>query len=453
MVSSKESTQLFGDLLFPKIFQTFRMSIQPTKLIITSVALAVICLAGWIMDFSKSVVATKGTKIVVTTRGIQDKFTELDIYITDSSQLSSYIAGFKEKSQGVGVFSTMWHFSGKRFQGAVDSVFALDVPGVMRNITDFFRAVAWALRYHPAYCIIFFIIMLAVMSISGGAVCRIAALQFARGEKPGLTEALRYSIKTFTSFFTAPLAPIGIIVFIGFFIFLLGLAGNIPRAGELIVGIGMAFALFAGALIAVIVIGAVAGLNLMFPAVAYDGSDCFDAISRSFSYVYARPWRMAVYTVIAAVYGSICYTFVRFFAFLSLWITRWFLQVALWIGDSSGQVNKLTAIWPKPEFSRLVRFSPPAEANWTEWVAAFLVYLSLLVIVGLVVSFIISFYLSANTIIYSLMRNTVDNTAREDIYMQFEEAEIEPPTTELLPQEEQPSPDSESQPDESSSQQ
>ena len=453
MVSSKESTQLFGDLLFPKIFQTFRMSIQPTKLIITSVALAVICLAGWIMDFSKSVVATKGTKIVVTTRGTQDKFTELDIYITDSSQLSSYIAGFKEKSQGVGVFSTMWHFSGKRFQGAVDSVFSLDVPGVMRNITDFFRAVAWALRYHPVYCIIFFIIMLAVMSISGGAVCRIAALQFARGEKPGLTEALRYSIKTFTSFFTAPLAPIGIIVFIGFFIFLLGLAGNIPRAGELIVGIGMAFALFAGALIAVIVIGAVAGLNLMFPAVAYDGSDCFDAISRSFSYVYARPWRMAVYTVIAAVYGSICYTFVRFFAFLSLWITRWFLQVALWIGDSSGQVNKLTAIWPKPEFSRLVRFSPPAEANWTEWVAAFLVYLSLLVIVGLVVSFIISFYLSANTIIYSLMRNTVDNTAREDIYMQFEEAEIEPPTTELLPQEEQPSPDSESQPDESSSQQ
>jgi len=453
MVSSKESTQLFGDLLFPKIFQTFRMSIQPTKLIITSVALAVICLAGWIMDFSKSVVATKGTKIVVTTRDTQDKFTELDIYITDSSQLSSYIAGFKEKSQGVGVFSTMWHFSGKRFQGAVDSVFALDVPGVMGNITGFFKAVVWALRYHPAYCIIFFIIMLAVISISGGAVCRIAALQFARGEKPGMTEALRYSIKRFTSFFTAPLAPIGIIVFIGLFIFLLGLAGNIPRAGELIVGIGMAFALFAGALIAVIVIGAIAGLNLMFPAVAYDGSDCFDAISRSFSYVYARPWRMGIYTVIAAVYGSICYTFVRFFAFLSLWITRWFLQVALWVDDSSGQVNKLTAIWPKPEFSRLVRFSPPAEANWTEWVAAFLVYLSLLVIVGLVVSFIISFYLSANTIIYSLMRNTVDNTAREDIYMQFEEAEIEPSTTELLPQEEQPLPDSESQPDESSSQQ
>ena len=286
-----------------------------------------------------------------------------------------------------------------------------------------------------------------MISISGGAICRIAALQFSRGEKPGLTEALRFSIKRFTSFFTAPLAPIGIIIFIGLFIFLLGLAGNIPRAGELIVSVGMAMALFAGSLLAVIVIGAVAGFNLMFPAVAYDGSDCFDAISRSFSYVYARPWRMAIYTVIAAVYGSVCYTFVRFFAFLSLWITRWLLQLGLWADNGSKEINKLTAIWPKPEFRYLLGSSDTITTNWTESIAAFLVYLFLLVVVGLVVSFIISFYFSANTIIYSLMRKTVDNTALEDIYMQFDEAEVEPTANELLPKEEQASP----KPDESSS--
>ncbi len=444
MVSGKESSQFYDDLIFPKLFQTFRMSIQPTKLIITIVALAVICLAGWIMDFSKTVVVTKGT---------QAKLTELDIYMTDSSQLTSYLEGFKGEDQGVGVFSTLWHFAAKKFQGAVDSVFALDVPGVVQNIADYFKAVGWALRYHVVYCIIFFIIMLAVISISGGAVCRIAALQFARGEKPGLTEALRFSTNRFLNFFTAPLAPIGIIIFIGLFIFLLGLAGNIPRAGELIVGLGMPLALFAGVLIAVIVIGAVAGLNLMFPAVAYDGSDCFDAISRSFSYVYARPWRMVVYTVIAAVYGSICYTFVRLFAFLSLWITRWLLQLGLWVDNGSKEVNKLVAIWPKPEFRYLLGSSSPATTNWTESIAAFLLYLFLLVIVGLVVSFIISFYFSANTIIYSLMRKTVDNTAFEDIYMQFDEAEVEPTADELLPKEEPPSSESESEQDESSSEQ
>jgi len=444
MVTGKEPSQLFDDFVFPKIFQTFRMSIQPTKLIIASVALAVICLTGWIMDFSKTVVTTKGT---------ETQLTELDVYMTDSSQLSSYIEGFKEKGKGRGVFSTLWHFSAKKFQGAVDSVFELDVRGVLQNITDYFKAVGWAVRFHFGYCIVFFVIGLAVISVAGGAICRIAALQFARGEKPGLTEAIRYSIKKFTSFFTAPLAPVGIIIFIGIFIFLLGLAGNIPRAGELIVGLGMPLALFAGVLIAVIVIGAVAGLNLMFPAVAYDGSDCFDAISRSFSYVYARPWRMIVYTAIAAVYGSICYTFVRFFAFLSVWITRWILQLGLWADNGSNQVNKLVAIWPKPEFRYLLGSSSPATSNWTESVAAFLVYLFLLVVVGLVVSFIISFYFSANTIIYSLMRKTVDNAALEDIYLQFDEAEVEPAASELLPQEEPPSPESESKQNELPSQQ
>ena len=442
MVSGKESTQLLDDLVFPKIFQTFRMSIQPTKLIITSVALAVICLAGWIMDFSKTVV------------GRGDGITELQVYMANSGQIQKFIDKNKDFTDArTSVFFTMWHFAAKKFHGAVDSVFALNLPGLIGNIADFFKAVGWALRYHPVYCIIFFIIMLAVISISGGAVCRIAALQFARGEKPGLTEALRFSTNRFLNFFTAPLAPVGIIIFIGLFIFLLGLAGNIPRAGELIVGLGMPLALFAGVLVAVIVIGAVAGLNLMFPAVAYDGSDCFDAISRSFSYVYARPWRMVIYTAIAAIYGSVCYTFVRLFAFLSLWITCWLLQLGLWADNGSQEVNKLAAIWPKPEFRYLLGSSSPATTNWTESIAAFLVYLFLLVIVGLVVSFIISFYFSANTIIYSLMRRTVDNTAFEDIYMQFDEAEVEPTANELLPREEPTSPESESKPDESSSQQ
>jgi hypothetical protein len=448
MVSGKESSQFYDDLIFPKLFQTFRMSIQPTKLIITIVALAVICLAGWIMDFSKTVVVERDNEGRIVE-------TELKIYMTDAdrNEVLSEIEKLRQNGQRSGVFSTMWHFAAKKFHGAVDSVFALDLPGVIGNIADFFKAVGWALRYHPVYCIIFFIIMLAVISISGGAVCRIAALQFARGEKPGLTEALRFSTNRFLNFFTAPLAPIGIIIFIGLFIFLLGLAGNIPRAGELIVGLGMPLALFAGVLIAVIVIGAVAGLNLMFPAVAYDGSDCFDAISRSFSYVYARPWRMVVYTVIAAVYGSVCYTFVRLFAFLSLWITRWLLQLGLWVDNGSKEVNKLVAIWPKPEFRYLLGSSSPATTNWTESIAAFLLYLFLLVIVGLVVSFIISFYFSANTIIYSLMRKTVDNTAFEDIYMQFDEAEVEPTANELLPKEEPPSSESESKQDESSSEQ
>jgi hypothetical protein len=434
MVSEKESSKVFDDLLFPKIFQTFRMAIQPTKLIIAFLALAIICLAGWVMDFSETVVATEGA---------QGKITELDKYMTNPAQVDSYIEG--SKSRGAGVFSTLWRFAATKFQGAVDSVFAFDVPGVVKNIADYFKAVEWALRHHFVYCIIFFVIKLAVISIAGGAICRIAALQSARGEKPGLTEALRFSIKRFTSFFTAPLVPVGIIIFIGLFIFLLGLIGNIPWAGELIMGIFVPLALIAGALIAVLLIGAFAGFNLMFPAVAYDGSDCFDAISRSFSYVYAKPWRMGFYTAIGAIYGAICYTFVRFFAFLLLWITHWSLQLGVWGND------KLTAIWGEPHLRNLL--APPnwEALNWPQSIAAFLIYLCSLAVVGLLVSFIISFYFSANTIIYSLMRNKVDNTALDDIYKYFDEAEIEPATTEPQTQQNQLQSEPQAEPDSSSS--
>ncbi len=435
MASEEQTAQFFDNLLFPKIFRTFRMAIQPSKLIIAFLAIAAICLAGWIMDFTNTVVSTDTGQ------------TELEVYITTNPDgMQSFIKANKETGRHTGVFSTLWYFASARFKGAVDSLFTFNLLGVAANIAECFRAVGWALRYHFLYCIIFFVIKLAVISVGGGAVCRIAALQCARGEKLGLTEALRFSTKKFFSFFTAPLAPLGIIIFVGLFIFLLGLIGNIPWAGELMIGVFTPLALIAAALIAVISIGAVAGFNLMFPAVAYDGSDCFDAISRSFSYVYAKPWRMGFYTAIAAVYGAICYTFVRFFAFLLLLVAHLFLGFGVWVENNEG-VNKLSALWPKPSFTNLLGSSDLSAANWSQSIAAFLIQLSLLVIVGLIVSFIISFYFSANTIIYAALRNRVDDTALEDVYTQPDDVKTESAETKPASDEPQSEPDSEKQTD------
>ena len=113
MVSGKESAQLLDDLVFPKIFQTFRMSIQPTKLIITSVALAIICLAGWVMDFSKTVAVERDNEGRIVD-------TELQIYMTDAdlNEVLSEIEKLRQNGQRSGVFSTMWHFAATKFHGA-----------------------------------------------------------------------------------------------------------------------------------------------------------------------------------------------------------------------------------------------------------------------------------------------------------------------------------------------
>ena len=132
---------------------------------------------------------------------------------------------------------------------------------------------------------------------------------------------------------------------------------------------------------------------------------------------------MGFYTAVAAVYGAICYIFVRLFAFLLLWFTHRFLQFGVLVDSSSKEVNKLIAIWPQPSFTDLIGPSGSIPTNWSESLAGFVTYVFLLVVVGLVVSFVISFYFSANTIIYSLMRNKVDDTAIEDIYTDTSDVE------------------------------
>jgi hypothetical protein len=156
MVSEKESSQLTNNLLFPKIFQTFRMAIQPTKLIIAFLAVAIICLAGWIMDLGKTVVT--------------DQLTELQVYMDDPDKVESYIDSFGQTGGRTGVFSTLWHFGSKKFHAALNELFELNFASVVKNIADYFKAIGWAVRHHFVYCIIFVVIKLAVLSVAGGAI-------------------------------------------------------------------------------------------------------------------------------------------------------------------------------------------------------------------------------------------------------------------------------------------
>lgn len=400
------------------------MAIQPSMLIIALGLIAGIAFTGWVMDLRKT---------VATTPRSQGQETELNIYLTNPQRVDSYIQRYKGGIEQNGVFSTLWRFSIERFHGTLRDIFAFNFNGVLKNVTEFLLALGWAIKYHWIYCAIFGVINLCLVSIAGGAICRIAALQFARDEKPGIIEAISFSIKKFTSLFTAPLIPAGFVALIVAVISLMGLAANIPLGvGELITGFLMPLALLFGAIAAAILTGTIGGFNLMFPAVAYDGCDGLDAVSRSCHYVFVRPWRMGFYTFTAVIYGAICYLFVRFFAFLLLWSTYTGLRLGAGLDSRQGLTDKIMAIWPEPSFARLTAYSTSA-GSWSESVAAFMVYLFTLVIVGLVVSFIISFYFTANTVIYALLRNRVENTPLDEIYTPMQQTRTEQSEPELLP--------------------
>lgn len=402
MANGKERTLPLDGFLFPRIFQAFRISIQPTKLILALCALALICLTGWIMDLASQSV------VIMNPGGA----TELNAYAGAVLDPHARVMPFADTGKRTGVFATLWTFTAECLHAAVRSLFQLDIYEVIRDVVACFVALVWAFRHHAVYSIIFFPVVLAVLSVAGGAICRIAALQFAGAEKPGLREAIRFGLRKFTAFFTAPLTPMFVILAFGATIILLGAWGNIPYVGELTVGLLLPLAFGAAVIIAVIAIGIVAGSSLMFPTIAYEDSDCFDSISRSFSYVYNKPWRMGLYMVIAFVYGAICYLFVRFFSFLVLWTTHAFLQLGFAYKNA-----KLHAIWPEPTFPDLFGAGVASPGNWSTGISSALIYFWVLVVIGLVVSFVISFYFSASTIIYALMRNRVDLIPLEEVYI------------------------------------
>ena len=401
MANGKERILPLDSFLFPKIFQAFRISIQPTKLILALCALTLICLTGWVMDLASQsvVVARSGT-------------TELDVYARPITEPHERVVPFADTGSRTGVFAALWTFAAQHLHAAVQSLFKVNIDAVLRNIVACFASLVWAFRFHPAYSIIFFAIALAVLSVAGGAICRITALQFAGAERPGLREAVWFGLRKFTAFFTAPLTPMIIILVIGATIILLGAWGNIPYVGELTAGLLLPLAFAVATVITVIAIGVVGGFSLMFPTIAYEDSDCFDAISRSFSYVYNKPWRMGLYMIIAFVYGAICYLFVRFFSFLVLWTTHTFLQLGF-----AYQNRKLHAIWPEPAFPDFFGAGVATPTNWSTSISSALICFWVLVVIGLVVSFVISFYFSASTIIYALMRNRVDLIPIEEVYV------------------------------------
>lgn len=399
MAENQNSSQLFDNFLFPKIFQTFRISVSLSSLLIAFTAFVLISLFGILMDLSKSV--------VVSENGATN---ELKVYMHDPLATGAYIESNTDNGEQTGVYKILWGHATGQFEKAVDNVLALNFRAAADNVAAYFKAIFWALKYHPLYTILFAAFTLVVICIAGGAICRIAALKFARGEKPGITNALRFSLSKFPSFFAAPLAPVAIMVVLSVCIIALGLLGNIPYAGEIIVAIFSCLALLLAVLITIVIIGTVAGFSLMFPALAFDGLDCFDSISRSFNYVYSKPWRMALYTAIAAFYGAICYLFVRFFAFLVLLATRFSLGIGLFDkGDA-----KFESIWPKPAFTNLAPSSLESLSG-TQLVAGWIIHIFIFLILGLIVAFIISFYFSANSIIYSLLRKKVDNAPLDEI--------------------------------------
>ena len=286
----------------------------------------------------------------------------------------------------------------------------------------------WLIMEHWFFAAIFLLWSLIVWSFLGGAIYRIAALHFAREEKISMFQALRFSQQKFLSFFSAPLVPIVVILGVGVLLMIGGFIGSIPFVGSLLMGILFGVAILMGIGVAFMLIGLIAGAPLMYPTIAVEGSDSFDAISRSFSYVFARPFRTILYGGVAAVYGAITYLFVRWFAYLALGSAHCFVKWGIWGGGSpmAQNADKLDVLWPRPTFWSLYQWNGAAMSGWDK-ISAILIGIWVLIVVGLLAAYVLTFFASASTSIYYILRRRVDATDLDDVYVE-EEEELAPPS-------------------------
>ncbi|MCH9023204.1 MAG: hypothetical protein IID32_10645, partial [Planctomycetes bacterium] len=350
----------------------------------------------------------------------------------------------KKAQNGRGIFISSVSFAGEKFTSAVNAIVVLDFKSLKVQGIDSIRGFCWIITCHPIFAIFLILLTLCTWSLFGGAICRMAAVQFARDDRLGPIPALRFSLSRMLSLIIAPLTPIAFIGMVSLLILAGGFVAAIPAIGEIMAGLLFPLALIAGIFIALAIIGLVAGVNLMYPTIAVEGSESLDSLSRSFSYVYTKPWRMGFYTALAVGYGAVCYLFVRLFAFLLLMSVRIPLVSMNLDSSSAGDVRgKLDAIWPAPDFGHLHPNINYMALGFSESIGAFFIWFWVVIVSCIVLAFVISFFFSANTVIYFLMRKQVDRTDYEEVFFEEDPDELPPLETDetVSDQEESPKKD------------
>lgn len=407
------------------LFRAFRMAISPYRLGIAFCGLLALYLVGRTLDL-----CTRETYQPVVLDGRGMATTELAIFIgnnCDKAVTLKEIEDFKASGLTIkhqGTFAMLLQQSRVIINDLTGSAISLSPGGIVRAVISAGQTKLWLIRMHTGFAILFFAASLAVWAMVGGSICRLTALEVARDERIGPMEAIRFAREKFLSFLLAPVVPAVALLVAVLGLAIPGLIGALPF-GEFVVGLIFGLCILVGFFMALIIVGSAGGGWLMHPTIAVEGSDAFDAISRSFGYLMARPWRTLFYLLVSMVYGALCLTFVKIVARLALACAAAGLGLSMNIAhvktSTGGEMPKLEAIYHAPSLDFVSNpytgtfATKPADKS--ETVAQYLIAAWVYGVATLVGAFVVSFAYSSFTIIYFLLRREVDATGFDDVYL------------------------------------
>lgn len=248
---------------------------------------------------------------------------------------------------------------------------------------------------------------LAVWSLIGGAITRIAALAMARDERLGLSGGLKFGATKWPAFFFAPLVPFAAVVGL---VVLGWIAGMLLRwnPSAVVVALFWPIMLFICFGVAVLLLGLLFGWALIWPTISTEGTDSFDGLSRAYSYTFQRPLYYLFFVLVAGVLGALAALVAWLLAgwthILSVWAVGW--------GAGMDRMNDLSGAFADPSFAGgMLAATGRLLAFWDGCIAL------------LALGYIYSYFWTAVTRIYFLLRQRVDGTELDEVAV--EELDVE----------------------------
>lgn len=227
--------------------------------------------------------------------------------------------------------------------------------------------------------------VLVIGSFAGGILSRRAAIEFAREESVGLLTTVRYVLKRWLDYLSAPLLPFVAILALGGLLAVGGLIQNLP-GGHYLISALWAFVVLVGVMMAVLLIALITGWPMMIAAVSINGGDGFDALSRGFGFVLDR-WRYYAWCVaVMTAYSAVCLLMLIFV-----------VQQGEFLAASCLRMG--SASWESQSLPHLVY-----DSLWADTVR--------LIIRG----FAYSFFWSSVAVIYLVLRQSIDNAELHDVF-------------------------------------
>lgn len=251
-------------------------------------------------------------------------------------------------------------------------------------------------------------IAVLLVSLFGGALCRIAALEQATGERARAVDGVLFAAGTWPRLAGALLAPI---IAIGGFALVLLVGGALlllpvfDLLASVLYGLGLVLGLFA----ALLIIGTAIAFPLLLPAVATERADSLEALQRSIAYLLARPVQMAAMAIVAILGLAFGYVLVAGFVAVALNVTN--ACVGAWSPATEPVLPTDYGPFALQRIDRTVAL----DGVTTRGAAGVLAWWQGLM-AALVAAWVVSYFFSAATIVYLAAREAVDGQGPEEIW-------------------------------------